>query len=150
MKTFKFIVMGEIVEVRCPEHVMFWVPRLMALHRSMTVGRPPSDYEIRDHKGNLVHPLFPVAPFDDGSEFYLTPSMGAGGSHANHRRKNYPPIMNPIKGWRRNPTSLVGRCGARNNWHAHAKTQSVEKRIKSRQQRRRGKQRLPDVVREFV
>jgi hypothetical protein len=131
MRMIEFVIMGNPVLVEAEDHWPLWVARLHALQISQNVGRPPSDFQIRDNDGNLLEPTVLVEDVPPGI-VWLSPAVGAGGSHVNHRRKNFPPIMNklgPMGG-------MVGRCGARNNYGAHADTQARRKRYRSRTERR--------------
>jgi len=85
----KCIINGETTEVEAQPTDMVWVVRLRALHTSGNLGRPPTDFDIRDAAGNRIFPTWIVGDLGliEGSILWLSPHIGCGGSNKfNHRR----------------------------------------------------------------
>jgi len=83
-----FIVNGEPIEVPISDDAVSfsWLRRL-ALRKSWNIGRPATDWELRDERGTLLDPETTVADFAPWfagprwPRMFLTIQIGAGGHH---------------------------------------------------------------------
>jgi len=138
MRSLYFVVMGEPFQVDWTVDVPVFMVRWHVLLATANTGRPPADFDIHSRDGHYIDPLTLVKDLPEG-ELFLSPRIGIGGSHTNYRRKLVPPIMN---GRLYQGSTMNGRTGTRWNTGAHAKTQSVNRRMEARNERRSQKVQL--------
>jgi hypothetical protein len=80
----KFVINGEPVEVTADPEAPLRDAVQQALQQSNNTGRPLTDWELRDDRGQLLsidHSFAEHAWLDDTDYFYVTIRVGIGGVH---------------------------------------------------------------------
>lgn len=80
----KFVVNGEPVEAAINPEAPLSAAVQQVLRQSNNTGRPPTDWELRDDRGQLLatdHSFVEHAWLTENNYLYITVRIGVGGAH---------------------------------------------------------------------